>query len=102
MDEASIAYAWKIINDSYYSKVLLKYPPYIIALASLVITRNAKSISGDKIITRWLNNLDPTILDFIQEVIEEIFTVYSKPGFTCLNDFLKSKINEKLKKMTFC
>lgn len=49
--------AVNIVNDSYYSDVILHFPPFIIALAALYITGNIEQ-ENDKAIRKWFDQLN--------------------------------------------
>lgn len=65
--------AWNVVNDTYRTDVILLYPPFLIALASLhiaCITQNAEEMARD-----WFSELNVD-LDIVMEITVIILDLY--------------------------
>jgi len=70
--------AWIITNDAYLSDVLMLYPPYLIALATLYISLVANpSEEQQKQVQSWFNSLNVN-LNCIQEIVKQIMNQYEE------------------------
>jgi cyclin C len=63
--------AWKLVNDSYRTDVLLLYPPHIIALACIYLVAFQK----DKDVSQWFSELNVEMKE-IKEVCQEMIALF--------------------------
>ncbi|CAK9030018.1 Cyclin-C, partial [Durusdinium trenchii] len=69
--EACLQTAWDVVNDSYQTRVMLRFPPYLVALAALYIAAVHHSIA----VRSWYNKLNVR-LDDIREIAHSIMDMY--------------------------
>ncbi|KAL9643528.1 hypothetical protein ABK040_010142 [Willaertia magna] len=90
MSENLYQNSWNIVNDSYFCEVVLKYPPYLIALTAIYMTCLMKD-EKDKI-RKWFDQLYVDMKQ-IGEISEEIINMYYM--FRDMND-VNSNVNKQL------
>ncbi|KAJ2786976.1 RNA polymerase II holoenzyme cyclin-like subunit [Coemansia interrupta] len=76
LPKPSLQAAWSIINDSYCTDVILVYPPHVIAVASLFLSRVIdQGILGDLDAQQWFADLNVDITDILQ-VVNDMIELY--------------------------
>lgn len=78
LDRETTEYALSLANDSYFTDVLLRYPPYLISLACLLIaTTNRRSNSSE--FRNWMNRVvvDTDSVRKIGDLCTDILNVYT-------------------------
>ncbi|KAJ2595648.1 RNA polymerase II holoenzyme cyclin-like subunit [Coemansia sp. RSA 1721] len=75
--KASLQAAWSIINDSFRTDLILVYPPHVIALASLFLSRVVDQGELSELeAQQWFADLNVDITDILQ-VVNEMVALYS-------------------------
>ncbi|KAJ2783980.1 RNA polymerase II holoenzyme cyclin-like subunit [Coemansia javaensis] len=76
LQKASLQAAWSIINDSYRTDMALVYPPHVIAVAALFLSRVVdQGGQPDAEAQQWYADLNVDITDVLQ-VVGELLAVY--------------------------
>uniref|UniRef100_A0A7S1HWM4 Cyclin-like domain-containing protein n=1 Tax=Eutreptiella gymnastica TaxID=73025 RepID=A0A7S1HWM4_9EUGL len=75
--------AWAMLNDSYYSGVILVYPPSKIALACLVVAAMLTNID----ISDWLSTLDRDHLGSLEAISKDVTNSYHLRAATTSAEF---------------
>ena len=69
--------AWNIVNDSYFSEVVLKYPPYLVSLTAVYMSCFLDTHDSNKEKARkWFDQLYVDMKQ-IGDITEDIITMYS-------------------------
>jgi cyclin C len=71
LEKEAFSTAWSVINDSYFTDVVLLYPPYVIALSAVFIA----SIYSDKDPIPWFEKLNVNQQE-VQEVVRQLLAFY--------------------------
>ncbi|KAJ2367719.1 RNA polymerase II holoenzyme cyclin-like subunit [Coemansia sp. RSA 2607] len=93
LPKPSLQAAWSIINDSYCTDMILVYPPHVIAVASLFLSRVIdQGILGDLDAQQWFADLNVDITDILQ-VVNDMIELYHK-----WNSYSEDKMPELVQK----
>ncbi|EFC49674.1 predicted protein [Naegleria gruberi] len=80
LDKSLYQICWNIVNDSFYSEVVLKYPPYLVSLTSIYMTSILKNDEENNInkekARKWFDQLYVD-MKVIGDITEEILNMYS-------------------------
>lgn len=78
MDKETTEYALHLLNDSYFTDALLRYPPYLVALACLLIAATHKRSNATEFRT-WLNKVivDTDSIRKLGDLSNDILNVYT-------------------------
>lgn len=69
---ACLQTAWDVVNDSYRSDAMLRYPPYLIALAAMYVSCAFTKTPAKA----WFNRLNVRIAE-IREIVDVILAMYA-------------------------
>ncbi|KAJ2447770.1 RNA polymerase II holoenzyme cyclin-like subunit [Coemansia sp. RSA 2440] len=76
MPKASLQAAWSIINDSFKTDMVFVYPPHVIAIAALFLSRVVdQGNQSDVEAQQWYADLNVDVTDVLQ-VVNELLAVY--------------------------
>ncbi|KAJ2454834.1 RNA polymerase II holoenzyme cyclin-like subunit [Coemansia sp. RSA 2336] len=76
LPKTSLQAAWSIINDSYRTDMLFVYPPHVIAIAALFLSRAIdQGDQSDLEAQQWYADLNVEITDVLQ-VVNELLAIY--------------------------
>ncbi|KAJ2503185.1 RNA polymerase II holoenzyme cyclin-like subunit [Coemansia sp. RSA 1972] len=76
MPKASLQAAWSIINDSFKTDMVFVYPPHVIAIAALFLSRVVdQGNQSDIEAQQWYADLNVDVTDVLQ-VVNELLAVY--------------------------
>lgn len=78
LDKETTECALHLANDSYFSDVILRYPPYLISLACLLIATTNKRTNANEFRT-WLNKVivDTESVRKLGDLCSDILNVYT-------------------------
>lgn len=78
LDKETIEYALHMLNDSYFTDVILRHPPYLIALACLLIATTVKRVNAGEF-RNWLNRVitDADSVRKLGDLSNDILNVYN-------------------------
>ncbi|KAI8324435.1 C/H/G cyclin [Martensiomyces pterosporus] len=76
LPKPSLQAAWSIVNDSYLTEACLVYPPHVVAIASLFLSRVVDQGSQpDVVAQQWYADLNVDITDVLQ-VVNDLLWLY--------------------------
>lgn len=83
--------AWPILNDSYKSDACLRYPPYLIAIASIYIAGTLR----DREMTNWVKKMNIDLQE-LADIIQYLSALYANPSIIRTSGPQVERINNKL------
>ncbi|KAJ2566845.1 RNA polymerase II holoenzyme cyclin-like subunit [Coemansia sp. RSA 1822] len=76
MPKTSLQAAWSIINDSFKTDMVFVYPPHVIAIAALFLSRVVdQGNQSDVEAQQWYADLNVDVTDVLQ-VVDELLAIY--------------------------